>query len=143
MGINYLLNSQTELRFNYSFHQRAPNPAELFSDGLHHGAARIELGDLRITQEQGHKIGVSASGNSGIWAWDISPYINFLDGFIYLEPTGVEQTIRGAFPVWEYRQADARIWELMHRHKLNGRPDGRPSTVLATPMVRTSDWMNL
>ena len=110
MGINYLLNSQTELRFNYSFHQRAPNPAELFSDGLHHGAARIELGDLRITQEQGHKLGVSASGHSGIWAWDISPYVNFLDGFIYLEPTGVEQTIRGAFPVWEYRQADARIW---------------------------------
>ena len=110
VGSNYIFESQTELRFNYSFLQRAPNPAELFSDGLHHGAARIELGDLRIEQEQAHKLGVSISGSSGIWNWDVSPYLNLFSDFIYLEPTGVEQTIRGAFPVWEYRQADARIW---------------------------------
>ena len=112
VGLNYLFESQTELRFNYSFLQRAPNPSELFSDGLHHGAARIELGDLRIEQEQGHKLGASISGSNGIWNWEASPYLNLFSGFIYLEPTGVEQTIRGAFPVWEYRQSEARIWGL-------------------------------
>jgi iron complex outermembrane receptor protein len=110
VGLNYQLSDQTEIRFNYSFVQRAPNPSELFSDGLHHGAARIELGDLRIQQERGHKFGLSANGLQGIWSWSLSPYLNFMNNFVFLDPVGVEQTIRGAFPVWEYKKTDAHIF---------------------------------
>lgn len=44
LGLNYQLDPQKDFGFNYAFTQRAPNPSELFSEGLHHGAARIELG---------------------------------------------------------------------------------------------------
>ncbi|MFK7811267.1 MAG: TonB-dependent receptor [Maribacter sp.] len=108
-GFKYDFGTDNSLRFNYSFAQRAPNPSELFSDGLHHSAARIELGDLRIKSESSSKLSVSLEKNSGIWGYTIAPYINTINDFIILEPKGVEFTIRGAFPVWSYRQTNAQL----------------------------------
>ncbi len=108
-GARYKVNGSTDLRFNYTLAQRAPNPSELFSDGLHHSAARIELGDLRITNETSNKIALSLEKNFGKWGFILEPFANYVSDFILLEPTGVEFTIRGAFPVWEYRQTDARL----------------------------------
>ena len=108
-GFQYKPKESTALRFNYALAQRAPNPSELFSDGLHHSAARIELGDLRIGNETSHKFSVSLEGSKEGWGYSIAPYANFISDFILPEPTGVEFTIRGAFPVWGYRQTNARI----------------------------------
>lgn len=109
LGFEYKVDNASTLRFNYALGQRAPNPSELFSDGLHHSAARIELGDLRINNETSHKFSISKEAEYEQWGYVIEPYANFLSDFILLEPTGVEFTIRGAFPVWGYRQTSARI----------------------------------
>ncbi|WP_271783535.1 TonB-dependent receptor [Aquimarina algiphila] len=108
-GMQYIFKDDYEFRFNYALSQRAPNPSELFSDGLHHSAARIELGDLRIDQETSHKISLSLKNNNQKWGWELAPYANFIQDYILLEPVGTELTIRGAFPVWQYRQTDARL----------------------------------
>jgi len=108
-GLQYTSQNNTEWRFNYALSQRAPNPSELFSDGLHHSAARIELGDLRIEQETSHKLAVAISRENTHWGWEIAPYANFISDFILLEPTDVTFTLRGAFPVWEFRQTNARL----------------------------------
>ena len=50
------MNSNHSITLNYGLSNRVPNPSELFSDGLHHSAARIELGDLRIKQETSNRI---------------------------------------------------------------------------------------
>ncbi|GJM28655.1 MAG: TonB-dependent receptor [Cyclobacteriaceae bacterium] len=109
-GALYCVNAGSEIRFNYFFTKRSPNPSELFSDGLHHGAARIELGDLRVKPESSHKIGLSYIGRQGIFNWDVNSYFSRIDQFILPVPTGVELTIRGVFPVWEYQQTNTRIW---------------------------------
>ncbi|MRH99297.1 TonB-dependent receptor [Kriegella sp. EG-1] len=109
LGMEYQVDNSSKLRFNYALGQRAPNPSELFSDGLHHSASRIELGDLRIANETSHKFSLSKEVNYDMWGFTIEPYANFLTDFILLEPTGVEYTIRGAFPVWSYRQTSARL----------------------------------
>ncbi len=108
-GAQYTENNGSVIRVNYALSQRAPNPSELFSDGLHHSAARIELGDLRIKSETSHKISASYQQDFNNWGFTLEPYANFIQDFILLEPTSVEFTIRGAFPVWEYRQTDARL----------------------------------
>ena len=108
-GFEYDFGKETRLRFNYSLAQRAPNPSELFSDGLHHSAARIELGDLRIKSETASKISASLEKNSASWGYSFSPYLNSINDFIVLEPGSVEFTIRGAFPVWVYRQTNAQL----------------------------------
>lgn len=105
-GVKHML-SQVTLNGNLSLASRAPNPSELFSDGLHHSAATIELGDLRIKQEISKKISTGIKGEFNNVSFNINPYINFIKDFIMLQPTGIEQTTRGAFPVWEYSQANA------------------------------------
>lgn len=109
VGFNYKSNNDENLKFNYALAQRAPNPSELFSDGLHHSAARIELGDIRISSETSNKLMFSYDKTFKNWGFTIEPYANFISDFILLEPTGVEFTLRGAFPVWNYRQTDVRI----------------------------------
>ena len=108
-GLQHKFGKSYEFKFNYALGQRAPNPSELFSDGLHHSAARIELGDLRIAQETSHKMSLSLQNETNKWGWEVAPYINYVNDYILLEPETTEFTIRGAFPVWRYRQTDARL----------------------------------
>ncbi len=109
IGVKHNIDEENLLRFNYAYSQRAPNPSELFSDGLHHSAARIELGDLRIQSEKSSKVSASLEKSSLQWGYSLSPFINSIKDFILLEPSGVEFTIRGAFPVWSYRQTNANL----------------------------------
>lgn len=108
-GIKHQLNDKTDIAFNYSLSSRAPNPAELFSDGLHHSAARIELGDLRIKQERSHRLSGTFLYADDVFSSVVEVYYNRINDFMYIEPSGTEQTIRGAFPVWEYKQANASL----------------------------------
>ena len=96
--------------FNYGLSQRMPNPSELFSGGLHHSAARIEFGFLTINKETANKFIMTLERNNKNFGFSISPYYKQIDGFIQLIPTGIKTTIRGAFPVWEYNQVNARIF---------------------------------
>ncbi|WP_194767953.1 TonB-dependent receptor [Tamlana sp. I1] len=99
-----------ELFLNYGLASRMPNPSELFSDGLHHSAARIEIGSLTLGKEISNKLVASLQRNNQHFGFTLSPYVNSIKGYMQLIPTGITTTIRGAFPVWEYNQVDATIY---------------------------------
>ena len=109
-GIKYQLNDHSDLIGNFSLSSRPPNPSELFSDGLHHSAARIELGDLRLNKETSTRFSTSYNYHSEPFNLSAEAFYNRINDFMYLEPTGIEQTIRGAFPVWNYMQTDAELF---------------------------------
>lgn len=109
LGANYAFEKDHTLFFNYSIASRAPNPSELFSEGLHHSASRIERGDLRFTSEVAHKVALTFQRESDQFSFSINPYINTISDFIVIEPTDVEYTLRGEFQVWEYRQTNAQL----------------------------------
>ncbi len=111
VGLNYSYGENNEVLINLSYANRAPNAVELFSDGLHHGAAIIELGDLSFDQESALKLSLNQRhtfGNFGTLS--IAPHLSSIDNFILLQPIGVDLTIRGAFPVWEYQQTNAMLY---------------------------------
>jgi len=109
LGIRKQLGTRYELLANAGLTMRNPNPSELFSDGLHHSNGTIELGSLFITKEKAMKLSGTLVKNDGDFTFEATPYINSIKDFIYLEPTGIEYTIRGAFPVYNYRQTDALL----------------------------------
>ncbi|MDX1463873.1 MAG: TonB-dependent receptor, partial [Marinirhabdus sp.] len=109
LGASYKLNDQFTLFANYALASRAPNPSELFSEGLHHSASRIELGDLRFTSETSQKITATLQKKGNQLNFTVNPYVHYISDFILIEPTGIRQTIRGNFQVWEYRQTEARL----------------------------------
>lgn len=109
LGTSYSFKDDYKLLFNYSLASRAPNPSELFSEGLHHSASRIELGDLRFSSEIGHKFAITLQKNNKNYSFSIQPYINTINDFIVIEPVNVTETIRGNFQVWEYRQTNSQL----------------------------------
>ena len=109
LGFNYKLDDNNTLFINHALSSRAPNPAELFSDGLHHAIARIEVGDLRFKSEVGNKTSITYSHVGKTFNFSINPFINNIRDFIVIEPVEIRETIRGNFQVWEYRQTDAQL----------------------------------
>lgn len=120
-GLKYEFNDNSRILANYSLANRPPNPSELFSDGLHHSAARIELGDLRLDQELSNRFSASYAYQNNSFEVLIEGFYNHISDFMYLQPIGVEQTIRGAFPVWEYRNTNAALYgvDLSINYNLN------------------------
>ncbi|KQC34181.1 TonB-dependent receptor [Nonlabens sp. YIK11] len=110
-GAKYFAGDHYDFSVNLSSANRAPNPSELFSDGLHHALATIELGKLDLRKEQSYKLNFIAhksalERSTGVDV-EVNPYINFVQDYIQLIPTGLETTIRGAFPIYQYEQVNA------------------------------------
>jgi iron complex outermembrane recepter protein len=98
---------------------RFPYISELYSNGLHRGAAAIERG---IMMRDGferdpsfiHKE-VSTKFTQGFqlirknFSLELSAHINHISNYVYLKPSGTELTIRGYFPVFEYHQTNALL----------------------------------
>lgn len=110
IGGQHQFSKVSSLKAYLSQSSRAPNPSELFSEGLHHSIATIELGELSLKSEQSSKIGLEFDQTLQNFHLKLSPYYNLINNYILLEPSGIETTIRGAFPVFNYKQTDARIF---------------------------------
>ena len=72
LGATYSFGDNYKLFFNYSIASRAPNPSELFSEGLHHSASRIELGDLRFNSEVSQKVSLTFQRSNDIFSFSIN-----------------------------------------------------------------------
>ncbi len=109
IGLKKQFHHEMEWLINVSLASRNPNPSELFSDGLHHSTGQIELGDLRLKKEQAYKFNTTFKKDWKSLTFQINPFINRISNFMYLQPIGFETTIRGAFPVWEFKQTEALL----------------------------------
>lgn len=115
IGFAWNSSESLSIKGNAAIAWRAPNMNELFSNGVHHGAAAYEKGNINLQPEVAHNFSVSAEYSGSKWAWEISPYLNLINDFIYLKPrveNGEIQTVlsvRGAFPAFDYTQVDARF----------------------------------
>lgn len=92
---------------------RPPNINELFSQGLHHGAAAVEIGDSNLNSEKSIKWvnGLEYEGKRA--TAELTAYVNQINDYIYLNPTGETfVSLRGTFNVYEYLQANAFFYGL-------------------------------
>lgn len=89
---------------------RPPNVSELYSDGVHHGTAQYEKGDPDLLTETSAEVDATVRYEGLKTHLEFSVYNNVIHDYIYLfpEPEAV-LTIRGAFPAFSYRQANAVI----------------------------------
>ncbi|MBL7951722.1 MAG: TonB-dependent receptor [Flavobacteriales bacterium] len=109
MGANWALNDSLRIRFNINSAYRPPHVSELYSEGLHHGAAAIETGDEHLGSEGSWKAVLELEGSSGEGrsTFQVTTYADRIHDFIYLLPVGQQLTVRGAFPVFQYTATNA------------------------------------
>ena len=106
LGLKKNLGSSSVLRLNYASGYRAPNLSELFADGVHHGTARYEIGNDRLSVEKTNQIDLSLQTYSDMITFGVDVFYNFCNNHIFLNPTG--SSMEG-MPVYNYSQADSNI----------------------------------
>jgi iron complex outermembrane recepter protein len=108
IGFNYRPNTKLNFAANLSSAVRAPQVNELYSDGVHHGAASFELGDENLRQEKALNTSFTVNYIAKKYQGELQVYNNTINDFIFLAPTGrLALTIRGAFPAFRYSQTKA------------------------------------
>ena len=108
LGATKTFSQQLSARLNAGTAWRAPNVSELFSDGVHHGAAAFEKGDATLQPEKALNSIASIKYQHERWSAEVGGYYNYILDFIYLKPQGEPVlTVRGAFPYFKYTQTDA------------------------------------
>lgn len=109
-GAIYKLNDKLTARANFGMAWRPPNVSELFSNGLHHGAAAVEYGDTNLLAEKAYNTIIAVDYVNKGFLFQIEGYHNQINNFIYLKPTiPATLTIRGAFPTFNYSQVNAAL----------------------------------
>jgi iron complex outermembrane receptor protein len=117
LGASYYMNDFARITSHLGVSMRPPHVSELYSEGLHHGAAAIERGLMNqdgfqtdqslIRKEVSTKLtnGFQFIGKS--FSLEVSAYANHISNYVFLKPTGSQLTIRGYFPVFDYAQTEA------------------------------------
>ncbi len=107
LGAKYDFSESINARLNLASGFRAPNLAELTSDGAHHGANRYEVGDVNLDNEQNFQIDLSVELRNEHFETYVNVFQNNIKDYIYLNPTGemIDNDL-----VFQYTQNNARLY---------------------------------
>lgn len=111
VNVGYAFTPQLKVNGAITLATRAPHVSELLSNGIHHGTATFEVGNINLKEEQSINSSINVSWRNKDETFSIqgTVYRNQIDNFIYQQPKPDEPvlTIAGAFPKWVYQQNDA------------------------------------
>jgi len=108
LGGLYHISPDLTFNSNLGSAWRPPNVNELFSEGLHHGAAAVEIGNPDLKSEKSLKWINELQYDGKRTHLEFTAYLNPIKDYIYLNPTGeIFVSLRGTFNVYEYLQANA------------------------------------
>lgn len=106
-GVKFNLAKQITTRLNLATGFRAPNLAELTSDGVHEGTNRYEIGNPELKNEQNFQSDLVLEYANEHFEFFANAFYTQIKNYIYISPNGdmVENT-----PVYDYVQNDARLY---------------------------------
>lgn len=121
IGYKWLFFKNMIGRVNLASGFRAPNLAELTSNGAHEGTNRYEIGDPNLGNEQNFQTDVSLEYKSEHFEVFANGFYNAINDYIFIAPTGdmIEDDL-----VFQYYQQDANLYGLelgfhLHPHPLD------------------------
>ncbi len=109
VGLIHRFNKQFNMKSNFSSGFRAPDLAELFSNGQHAGTQRFEVGDVNFGREQNFQLDISATYQNRFFSLEASPFVNLITNYIFLTPTG-EPKENSDLMIWAFDQGKARLY---------------------------------
>jgi iron complex outermembrane receptor protein len=113
---------------------RPPTVNELYAAGVHQSAASYELGNANLTKEQAYNASASLLYSGEKLEGELGGYVNYIRNYLYLAPAQrYIRTVRGAYPVFDYTQADALFKGLDAR--LSYRPASRLTITSALSLL--------
>ncbi|MDH3322530.1 MAG: TonB-dependent receptor [Flavobacteriaceae bacterium] len=107
LGLKTFLFDKINTRINIASGFRAPNLAELTSNGVHHGTNRYEIGNPNLNNEQNIQTDIALEYQNKHLEVYINGFYNKIYDYIYLNPTG---EIEDEKEVFEYTQNDSKLY---------------------------------
>ena len=107
LGYKTNLNKDLSLRLNVASGFRAPNLAELTSNGVHEGTNRYEVGNSDLKTEQNLQTDLNLEYKSSHFEFFANGFYNHINNYIYTSPTGA---IIAENVVFDYIQNDATLF---------------------------------
>lgn len=101
IGLSYL-NNNTTYKINIGKSFRMPLSNELASDGVNYHMYRYEKGNLDLDPEESYQLDLEIDHTANKFSIGVSPFINFFDNYIYLNPTS---SYYETLQIYEYTQA--------------------------------------
>lgn len=112
LGFTQEFNDQWSFKANLGSAFRAPNIAELSSNGIHEGTFRYEIGNTALEPEQSFygDVAVEFAGEKA--SATISVFNNYINHYIYYRQVGNETIMvdNELFPVFRYTQDNANLY---------------------------------
>lgn len=150
LNARYVFNNNLKVNVMTTLAGRAPDVNELLSDGIHHGTASYELGDINLKVEKAFNTGFGIEYNSfnELFSASLFAYNNQIKDFIYRKPVPDEPvlTVAGAFPKIVYGQTNARLQgidaSIGYRFSKAVKFDSKVSLLRAKDKV-LNDWLVL
>lgn len=153
LGYKTLLFKNVISRLNLATGYRAPNLAELTSNGVHHGTNRFEVGNSDLKSEQNFQTDLSLEFRSEHFEIFANGFYNKINNYIFLQPTG---EIEDDAPVFNYVQSDASLYGgefgiHFHPHPLDWlhvessfeTVTGKQSNDAYLPLIPANKWSNI
>mgnify|MGYP001816282161 CR=1 FL=1 len=108
-AIGYKFNSSKKsiIRMNLATGFRAPNLAELTSNGVHEGTNRYEIGNPNLEHEQNLQTDISIEYKYKHIEFYVNGFYNAVKDFIFIEPNG---EVIGEDDVFVYQQENAELY---------------------------------
>lgn len=94
-------------RINVASGFRAPNLAELTSNGVHHGTNRFEIGNSNLKNERNIQLDIALEYNTDHFELFANGFYNNINNYIFITPTG---EVEDGNPVFTYIQEDAKLY---------------------------------
>ncbi|MDB5236253.1 MAG: energy transducer TonB [Hymenobacter sp.] len=113
LGAAYNVNERLTVKGNVSRGFRAPNIAELGSNGRHEGTLRYELGNPNLQAETSLQVDAGVSYVTDHIRFSVDAFENSINSYIFtrrlLTPTGAD-SLNNGYGVFRYEQGQARLY---------------------------------
>jgi iron complex outermembrane receptor protein len=111
LGFTHQFNEEWNFKANAGSAFRAPNPAELASNGVHEGTFRYEIGNSALSPERSYQVDAALEYEGKIVSASASVYNNYVHNFIYASNNGEIINAEGDdYPVYRYGQVNANLY---------------------------------
>ena len=107
LGYKTNLKDNITLRLNVASGFRAPNLAELTSNGVHEGTNRYEIGNSNLKTEQNVQTDLNVEYKNSHFEFFANGFYNHINNYIYSAPSGI---IIAQNDVFDYVQNDAKLY---------------------------------
>lgn len=141
IGATKKFNANNQLKVNFSTGFRAPDLAELFSNGPHPGTSRFEKGNDQFGREQSVQADLSYTYRNNRFESTFSAFGSRVNNYIYF--TATDETLPNEnLEVWSYLQTDANLYGFEFEIKHTWLQQQRLETKFSGAIVRAEDLKN-